>query len=382
LVAILCLPSKAVDSHESAQIATSLGIDYRDYNFQHQKNIVINNKPEAHIMTLPNTMRYVATRESGAADVMHIATGPVPAPGPDDVLIKVAYAGVNRPDILQRAGSYAPPPGASPVMGLEVSGEIVAIGAAVTQWRVGDVVCALTPGGGYAEYCAAPAAHCLPIPAGLSLLEAAGVPENFFTVWVNVFDTCALKAGEKFLVHGGSSGIGLTAIQLAKAFGAEVFTTVGNAEKAAFCKTIGADHVLNYKTQDWMAEIATITQKKGVNVILDMVGGSYIEKNLRVLALEGRYCFIAFLEGGSATIDFRPLMMKRQTITGSTLRARPDAQKALIAQALKEKVWPLLASKKVRAVIHHTFALDDIVEAHRLMESSTHIGKIMLKVGG
>jgi putative PIG3 family NAD(P)H quinone oxidoreductase len=313
---------------------------------------------------------------------MHIATGALPTCGADDVLIRVAYAGVNRPDLLQRAGSYAPPPGASPVMGLEVSGEIVAVGANVAQWQVGDRVCALTPGGGYAEYCAAPASHCLPIPAGLSMLEAAGVPENFFTVWANVFDTCALKPSEKFMVHGGSSGIGLTAIQLAKAFGAEVFTTVGNEAKVAFCKTIGADHVLNYKTQDWMSEIATITQKKGVNVILDMVGGSYIDKNMRVLALEGRYCFIAFLEGGSATIDFRPLMMKRQTITGSTLRARPDAQKTAIAKSLKEKVWPLLEAKKVRPVIYKTFALDEIVEAHKLMESSTHIGKIILKVDG
>lgn len=328
----------------------------------------------------PPSMKYIAVTGPGAAEVMHVASGPLPAIGDNDVLIKVDYAGVNRPDVAQRSGSYAPPPGASPVMGLEVAGTIVAVGGKVTSWKAGDTVCALTPGGGYAEYCVAPAAHCLPIPAGLSMLDAAGVPENFFTVWVNVFDTCKLSAGEKFLVHGGSSGIGLTAIQLAKAFGAEVFTTVGNEEKAAFCKSVGADHALNYKTQDWMTEIAATTQKKGVNVILDMVGGSYIEKNLRVLALEGRYCFIAFLEGGSATIDFRPLMMKRQTITGSTLRARPDAQKAAIAVSLKEKVWPLLAAKKVRPVIHKVFALDEIVEAHKLMESSTHIGKIMLKV--
>ncbi len=329
---------------------------------------------------LPDTMKYIAVSGPGAADVMRVASGPLPAIGETDVLIKVEYAGVNRPDVIQRSGSYAPPPGASPVMGLEVSGTIVAVGGKVTSWKAGDAVCALTPGGGYAEYCAAPAAHCLSIPAGLSMLEAAGVPENFFTVWVNVFDTCKLSAGEKFLVHGGSSGIGLTAIQLAKAIGAEVFTTVGNEEKAAFCKSVGADHALNYKTQDWMAEVAATTQKKGVNVILDMVGGSYIEKNLRVLALEGRYCFIAFLEGGSATVDFRPLMMKRQTITGSTLRARPDSQKAMIAAALKEKVWPLLEAKKVKPVIHKTFALDEIIEAHKLMESSTHIGKIMLKV--
>lgn len=331
---------------------------------------------------LPATMRYVAVTGAGAADVMHISQGPLPKIGNDDVLIKVAYAGVNRPDLLQRAGSYAPPPTASPIMGLEVSGDIVAVGAAVTQWQVGDMVCALTPGGGYAEFCAAPAAHCLPIPNGFSMLQAAGVPENFYTVWVNVFETCKLKSGEKFLVHGGSSGIGLTAIQLAKAFGAEVFTTVGNAEKAAFCKSIGADHVFNYKTDDWMVGIANITQKKGVEVILDMVGGSYIEKNLRSLALEGRYCFIAFLEGGTANVDFRPVMMKRQTITGSTLRARSDTQKAAIAVALKEKVWPLLESKKVTPVIHHTFELEQIIDAHKLMESSTHIGKIMLKVAG
>ena len=331
-------------------------------------------------MSLPNTMRFVTTTGPGAADVMRITTGPLPTMGENDVLIKVDCAGVNRPDVLQRSGNYAPPPTASPIMGLEVSGSVASIGANVTQWKVGDAVCALTPGGGYAEYCAAPAAHCLPIPAGLSMLEAAGVPENFFTVWVNVFDTCKLKASEKILIHGGSSGIGLTAIQLAKAFGAEVFTTVGNEEKAEFCKNIGANHVFNYKTQDWAAEVATVTQKKGVNVILDMVGGSYIEKNLRVLALEGRYCFIAFLEGGQATIDFRPLMMKRQTITGSTLRARPDHQKAAIAVSLKEQVWPLLAAGKVKPVIHQTFALEDIVDAHKLMESSTHIGKIMLKV--
>ena len=329
---------------------------------------------------MPLSMKYVSISSPGTAEVMHVATGALPAIGETDVLIKVEFAGVNRPDVAQRSGTYAPPPGASPIMGLEVSGSIAAVGVAVRQWQVGDAVCALTPGGGYAEYCAAPAAHCLPIPRGLSMLEAAGVPENFFTVWVNVFDTCKLTATESLLVHGGSSGIGLTAIQLAKAFGATVFTTVGNEEKSAFCKKIGADHVFNYKTQDWPSEIAAITQKKGVNVILDMVGGSYIEKNLRSLALEGRYCFIAFLEGGKAEIDFRPLMMKRQTITGSTLRARPDAQKTAIALSLKEKVWPLLETSMVKPVIHKTFALAEIVEAHQLMESSAHIGKIMLKV--
>ncbi len=331
-------------------------------------------------MSLPEMMKYVAVAANGGPEVMQLAEGPVPVPGEHDVLIRVTYAGVNRPDVIQRQGNYAPPPGASPVMGLEVAGDIVAVGAQVSDWRVGDQVCALTPGGGYAEYCAAPAAHCLPVPKGLSLLEAAALPENFFTVWVNVFETCRLAKGERFLVHGGSSGIGLTAIQLARAFGAEVFTTVGSAAKQAFCQSIGADHVFNYKTDDWLAGIQLATQKKGVNVILDMVGGSYIEKNLRILALEGRYCFIAFLEGGSATVDFRPVMMKRQTITGSTLRARPDHQKSAIALALQEKVWPLIESGKVKPVIHQTFALADIIEAHKLMESSAHIGKIMLKV--
>ena len=329
---------------------------------------------------IPDKMRYVSTTTAGAPEVMHMATGPLPTIGDMDVLIKVEFAGVNRPDVAQRSGNYAPPPGASPIMGLEVSGTIAAVGAAVTQWQVGDAVCALTPGGGYAEFCSAPAAHCLPVPRGLSMLEAAGVPENFFTVWVNVFDTCKLKAGESLLVHGGSSGIGLTAIQLAKAFGATVFTTVGNDEKAAFCRNIGADHVFNYKTQEWANEIFATTQKRGVNVILDMVGGSYIEKNLRSLALEGRYCFIAFLEGGKAEIDFRPLMMKRQTITGSTLRARPDVQKAAIAVSLREAVWPLLEAKRVKPVIYKTFGLEEVVAAHTLMESSAHIGKIMLQV--
>lgn len=327
-------------------------------------------------------MRYITATASGGPEVMTVATGPLPALGAQDVLIKVAYAGVNRPDVAQRSGTYAPPPGASLVMGLEVSGEVVAVGEQASRWKPGDLVCALTPGGGYAEYCVAPAEHCLPIPGALSMLEAAGLPENFFTVWVNVFGTCGLKSGERFLVHGGSSGIGLAAIQLAKAFGAEVFTTVGNEDKARFCRDIGADHVFNYKTQDWMTEIASITKKKGVDVILDMVAGPYIEKNLRSLALEGRYCFIAFLEGGKAEIDFRPLMMKRQTITGSTLRARSDASKAAIAQELEARVWPLIANATIKPVIHRTFDLADVVQAHALMESSAHIGKIMLRVAG
>lgn len=332
--------------------------------------------------TAPSTMRYIDLPAFGAPDVMRLAQGPVPQPGDNDVLIKVAYAGVNRPDVAQRVGNYKAPPGASPILGLEVAGEVVAVGAQVTQWKSGDKVCALTPGGGYAEYCITPAAHCLPVPAGLSILEAASLPENFFTVWVNVFDTCKLKAGDNFLVHGGSSGIGLTAIQLAKAWGATVFTTVGNEEKAAFCKEIGADHVVNYKTQDWPAEMQAAAGKKGMDVILDMVAGSYIEKNLKLLALEGRLCFIAFLQGSKAEIDFVMLMLKRQTITGSTLRARPDHQKAAIAISLREKVWPLIEAGKIKPVVKRVFALEEAAEAHELMESSQHIGKIMLKVGG
>jgi len=326
-------------------------------------------------------MRFIDLPSFGGAEVMQLAQGALPTPGDNDVLIKVEYAGVNRPDIAQRTGRYNPPPGASPILGLEVAGKLMAKGAKVTQWSVGDAVCALTPGGGYAEYCVTPAAHCLPVPKGLSMLEAASLPENFFTVWVNVFDTCKLKAGESFLVHGGSSGIGLTAIQLAKAFGATVFTTVGNDEKATFCRQIGADHAINYRNQDFLAEIQGLAGKKDIDVILDMVGGPYIEKNLKLLAIEGRLCLIAFLQGSKADIDFMTLMLKRQTLTGSTLRARPDAQKSAIAKSLQEKVWPLIEVGKVKPVVHKVFPLAQAAEAHRLMESSLHIGKIMLAVG-
>lgn len=325
-------------------------------------------------------MRYVDLPGFGAPEVMRVAAGGLPAIGDNDVLIEVAYAGVNRPDVAQRMGRYNAPPDASPVLGLEVSGRIAAAGKEVAHWKVGDAACALTPGGGYAEFAVTPAAHCLPIPKGLTPLEAAALPENFFTVWVNVFDTCRLKAGESFLVHGGSSGIGLTAIQLAKAFGATVFTTAGSDEKTAFCRRMGADHAINYRTQDFETEIAAIVGKRGVDVILDMVGGDYINKNLRLLATEGRLGFIAFLQGAKAEVDFARLMMKRQTITGSTLRARPDGQKAAIARSLLEKVWPLLEHDEVKPVIHEVFPLEKVAEAHRLMESSRHIGKIMLEV--
>jgi len=328
-------------------------------------------------------MRYIDHGAGGPASVMKLAEGPQPELKSGEVLIEVAYAGVNRPDVLQRAGSYPPPPGASPVLGLEVAGKIVATASDVREWKIGDAVCGLAPGGGYAEYCAVPAPNCLPIPQGLSLVEAASLPETFFTVWTNVFDRGRLAAGESFLVHGGSSGIGTTAIQLAKAFGAAVYTTVGSAEKAEFCKSLGADVVLNYREQDWAAELWTLTAKKGVDVILDMVGGDYTMKNLRSLAVEGRLVQIAFLkESKLPDFDAMPIMLKRLTFTGSTLRPRSVEQKAAIARALREKVWPLLQAKKVRTVIHKVFPLAEARTAHELMESSAHVGKIMLAVKG
>jgi len=325
-------------------------------------------------------MLYIDHGKGGPADVMKPTEGPAPQPQAGEVLIEVHYAGVNRPDVLQRSGSYPPPPGASPILGLEVAGRVCAVAPDVNQWKIGDLVCALAPGGGYAEYCAVPAPHCLPIPKGLSLQEAAALPENFYTVWTNVFDRGRLKAGETFLVHGGSSGIGLTAIQLAKAFGATVYTTVGNKEKAEFCRKIGADAAINYREQDFVEEIAQLTNKKGVDLILDMVGGPYIEKNFKSLALEGRLVQIAFLQESTVALNFLPIMIKRLTFTGSTLRPRTVAQKAAIAQDLHKQVWPLLESGKVKPVIHATFPLKDAKLAHVLMESSKHIGKIMLEV--
>jgi len=332
-------------------------------------------------MPLPSTMRFIAMREPGPPDVLVEATGPVPQPKPGEVLIEVAYAGVNRPDCLQRSGAYPPPADASPVVGLEVSGRIAALGEGVTAWQVGDEVCALTPGGGYAEYCTTPAGFCLPIPAGLSLRDAAGIPENYFTVWYNVFDRVKLAAGESILIHGGTSGIGLTAIQLAKAFGATVFTTAGSAEKVAFCTTMGADHAFDYKVQDFVAEVFRITGKRGVNVVLDMVGGDYVEKNLKCLALEGRLTQIGFLEGSRVNVDLRFVLMKRLTVTGSTLRASPAARKVELANALRAKVWPLFGERRLQVVIHDTMPLARAADAHALMESGRLIGKVMLKVG-
>jgi len=331
-------------------------------------------------MPLPSTMRYISVREPGPPDVLVEASGPPPQVRPGEVLIEVAYAGVNRPDCLQRSGAYPPPADASPVIGLEVAGRIKALGEGVTAWQVGDEVCALTPGGGYAEYCATPAGFCLPVPAGLTLREAAAIPENYFTVWYNVFDRVKLAAGESILIHGGTSGIGLTAIQLAKAFGATVFTTAGSAKKVAFCEGVGADHAFDYKVQDFVAEVLRITGKRGVNVVLDMVGGDYVEKNLKCLGLEGRLAQIGLLNGPRADIGMHHIMVKRLTVTGSTLRASPTARKVELANSLRARVWPLFGERRLQVVIQDTLPLARAADAHALMESGKLIGKVMLKV--
>jgi len=327
---------------------------------------------------IPETMTAIEISEPGGPEALVPGRMAVPSPGPEEVLIKVAAAGVNRPDAMQRAGLYPPPPGAPETPGLEASGEIVASGGAVERWQVGDQVTALVAGGGYAEYCVAPAPQCLPIPSGLDLVEAASLPETFFTVWTNVFDRGSLESGERFLVHGGSSGIGTTAIQMAKAWGAEVFTTAGSAKKCQACLDLGADRAVNYREQDFVAAIKEATGGAGVDVILDMVGGDYVAKNLALLAPDGRLCFIAFLQGSKVEVNFLPVLVKRLTVGGSTLRPRPVAFKAAIAQNLEEKIWPLIAEGRIKPVIHQTFPLAEAAEAHRLMESSAHIGKIML----
>jgi len=314
----------------------------------------------------------------GGPEVLKPTRRPKPKPGAGEVLIEVAAAGVNRPDVLQRQGGYKPPPGASDIPGLEIAGRVVALGDGVAGWRVGDSATALVAGGGYAEFCAAPAPQCLPVPRGLDMVKAAAIPETFFTVWTNVFDRERLKPGETFLVHGGSSGIGTTAIQLAHAFGSRVFTTAGSAEKCAACVKLGADRAIDHKREDFVAVIEEATGGRGVDVILDMVGGGYFARNMKILAVEGRLVQIAFLQGAKAEIDLGPLMVKRQTLTGSTLRPRSVAEKGAIASALKEKVWPLIESGKVGPVIFKTFPLAEAAAAHRLMESGSHIGKIVL----
>ncbi|WP_170474774.1 NAD(P)H-quinone oxidoreductase [Ruegeria arenilitoris] len=322
-------------------------------------------------------MRAVEITTPGGPDVLQLTERPVPKPGHGQVVIKVAYAGVNRPDALQRAGAYDPPPGASDLPGLEASGEIVAVGEGIEGLAVGDQVCALLPGGGYAEYVATPAAHCLPVPSGMGLKEAACLPETFFTVWSNVFTRGGLKAGERFLVHGGSSGIGTTAIQLAHAFGARVFATAGSDEKCAACVSLGAEKAINYKDEDFVAVMRT---EGGANLILDMVGGDYIPRNLKALAEDGRLVQIAFLQGPTVEVNFALMMVKRLTLTGSTLRPQSNLAKALIAQDLLEAVWPLLEAGKVAPVMDSEFDLTDAASAHTRMESSGHIGKIVLKV--
>ncbi|GGH59693.1 zinc-binding dehydrogenase [Frigidibacter albus] len=329
-------------------------------------------------VAVPAMMRAVEISAPGGPEVLLPCERPVPVPGHGQILIRVAYAGVNRPDALQRAGSYAPPPGASPLPGLEASGHIAAVGPGVTGWRVGDAVCALLPGGGYAEYVVTPAAHALPVPDGMALREAACLPETFFTVWSNVFMRGGLKAGERFLVQGGSSGIGTTAIQLARAFGARVFATAGSAEKCAACEGLGAT-AINYREADFVKVLAA---EGGANLILDMVGGSYIPRNIRALADDGRLVMIAFLEGPKAELNFAQIMARRLVVTGSTLRPQSDLAKARIAGELREKVWPLLTAGTVAPVMDSEFALEEAAAAHARMEGSTHVGKIVLRVAG
>lgn len=325
-------------------------------------------------------MKYIDHGNGGGPEVLVLAEGDLPEVGAGEVLIRVAWAGVNRPDVAQRQGRYPPPADASPHIGLEVSGRIAAVGQGVTDWQRGDEVCALVNGGGYAEFVTAPAGQVLPIPKGISLQEAAALPENLFTVWSNVFERGRLARGETFMVHGGTSGIGMAAIALAKAWGARVFCTVGSDAKAEAARKAGADVAINYRNQDYVTEVRSHTEGKGVDVILDMVGGSYIERNLRCLALEGRLVQIAFLQPSKVEVDWMPLMTKRLTFTGSTLRPRPAAEKARLASALRSEVWPLIEAGHYRPSIFREFELANAAEAHALMESSEHIGKIVLKV--
>jgi NADPH2:quinone reductase len=327
---------------------------------------------------MSDTMRAIEISEPGGPNVLTPTTRPVPQPAAGQVVLRVAYAGVNRPDALQRAGSYAPPPGASDLPGLEAAGEVVAIGAGVDGIGLGDQVCALLPGGGYAEYVATPAAHCLPVPQGMGLKEAACLPETFFTVWTNVFDRGRLEAGERFLVHGGSSGIGTTAIQLANHFGARVFVTAGSDAKCKACMDLGAERAINYRDEDF---VEVLRAEDGANLILDMVGGEYLPRNITALADDGRLVQIAFLQGPKVALNFAQVMMRRLTITGSTLRPQSDLAKARIADSLRAKVWPLLDAGLVGPVMDSEFPLEQAAAAHARMESSGHIGKIVLKVG-
>ena len=323
-------------------------------------------------------MTAIEIREPGGPEVLVAAERLLPAPGGGEVLVKVRAAGVNRPDIMQRQGKYPPPPGASDIPGLEIAGTIESVGEGVRDWQVGDRVCALVAGGGYAEYAAAPAPQCLPVPRPLDFIAAAAIPETFFTVWTNVFERGRLQPSESLLVHGGASGIGTTAIQLARAFGGQVFATAGTAEKCAACERLGAERAINYREADFVAAVRDATGGRGVDVILDMVGGEYLARNLELLALDGRLVQIATLGGPNARINMIPVLHRRLTITGSTLRARTVAEKGAIARALRERVWPLLESRMVAPVVHATFPLRDAAAAHRMLEADTHIGKLVL----
>lgn len=330
---------------------------------------------------MPGEMRQVVVTQPGGPEAMRLETGPVPVPGPGEVLVRVLAAGVNRPDVAQRKGAYPPPPGASPLLGLEVAGEVAALGEGVEGWRVGERVCALVNGGGYAEYCVAPGAQCLPWPDGYDAVRAAALPENFFTVWANLFDIGGLRAGQTALVHGGSSGIGITAIQLGVEMGAAVLVTAGSAEKCAACERLGAALAVNYRERDFAEAVREHTGGRGVDVVLDMVAGDYTPGNLRSLAMDGRLVLIAFLRGPVVEkLDLTRIMTQRLTVTGSTMRPRTAAQKGGIADRLRERVWPALSAGRCGPVIEAVFDLADVAEAHALMESSRHIGKIMLRV--
>lgn len=328
----------------------------------------------------PAQMKAIEIRKDTETPYLVLGKTGLPQYGAEDVLVRVKAAGVNRPDLMQVVGMYPPPPGASEIPGLELAGEIVATGANVTDWKVGDQICALVTGGGYAEYAAVPAVQCLPIPNGLGMIEAAGLPETFFTVWHNVFDKAQLKAGETFLIHGGTSGIGTTAIQLVKAFGAKVIATAGSDEKCQACRDLGADIAINYKTQDFVEEVKTATDGKGADVILDMVAGDYVSRNFKAAAFEGRILIIAFLRGPKAETNFTPLLLKRLTLMGSTLRAQPVANKGAIASSLRKQVWPLLDAGKIAPVIYQTVPLAKAADAHAILKGGAHIGKVILEV--
>ncbi|HEX9568878.1 MAG TPA: NAD(P)H-quinone oxidoreductase [Rhodospirillales bacterium] len=328
--------------------------------------------------TIPETMNCIEIVEPGGPEVLKPTRRPVPKPAAAEMLIRVRAAGVNRPDVSQRIGRYAPPPGVTDIPGLEVAGEVAALGTDVKAWKVGDTLCALVAGGGYAEYVTAPALQCLPIPGKLGMVEAAALPETFFTVWSNLYDRAHLEAGETLLVHGGSSGIGTTAIQLAAKRGARVIATAGSAEKCRVCEELGAERAVNYKDEDFVEAVKEFTGGRGVDVVLDMVGGDYIPRNIKAMAIDGRHVSIAFLGGSTAEVNFMPMMLKRLTLTGATLRPQSVERKGEIARALHEHAWPLIAKGEIKPVIHSTFPLAEAAEAHRLMESSRHIGKIVL----